>query len=56
MTPSMRGRLMTKLADLMEEHAEEFAQLETLDNGKPIAVARAADVPLSNVPVCPAAG
>src|SRR6266496_531529 len=47
MSPSTRGRLMTKLADLMEEHAEEFAQLETLDNGKPITVARAADVPLS---------
>jgi phenylacetaldehyde dehydrogenase len=47
MSPSARGRLMTKLADLMEEHAEEFAQLETLDNGKPITVARAADVPLS---------
>jgi len=38
---------MTKLADLMEQHAEELAQLETLDNGKPITVARAADVPLS---------
>ncbi len=47
MTPSTRGRIITKLADLMEQHAEELAQLETLDNGKPIAVARAADIPLS---------
>ena len=31
-----RGRLMYKLADLIEEEAEELAQLETLDNGKPI--------------------
>ncbi len=47
MTPSERGRLVWKLADLMEAHLEEFAQLETLDNGKPITVSRAADVPLA---------
>jgi len=46
MTPSERGRAIWKLADLIEQHAEEFAQLETLDNGKPLAVARAADIPL----------
>ena len=47
MTPSRRGRLISKLADLLEEHLEEFAQLESLDNGKPLSVARAVDVPLS---------
>ena len=47
MTPSERGRLIWKLADLIEAHLEELAQIETLDNGKPIAVSRAADVPLS---------
>ena len=47
MTPSERGRLIWKLGDLLEEHADEFAELETLDNGKPLAVARAADVPLA---------
>lgn len=47
MTTSERGRLIWKLADLIEAHVEEFAQLETLDNGKPIGVARAADVPLA---------
>ena len=47
MTPSERGRLMWKLGDLIEKHAEEFAQLESLDNGKPLSVARAADVPLA---------
>ena len=47
LTASERGRLIWKLADLIESHAEEFAQLESLDNGKPIGVARAADVPLA---------
>ena len=36
MSTAERSRLMYKLADLMEEHKEELAQLETLDNGKPI--------------------
>jgi phenylacetaldehyde dehydrogenase len=47
LTPSERGRLIWKLADLLEENLEEFAELETLDNGKPLTVARAADVPLA---------
>ena len=47
MTASERGRLIWKLADLLEEHTEEFATIETLDNGKPLTVARAADVPLA---------
>jgi phenylacetaldehyde dehydrogenase len=47
MTPSERGRLIWKLADLLEEHLEEFAQIESLDNGKPLSVARVADLPLS---------
>jgi phenylacetaldehyde dehydrogenase len=46
-SPSERGRLLWKLADLLEKHTEEFAQLESLDNGKPLKVARAADVPLA---------
>jgi len=45
--PNERSRLMWKLADLLEQHADEFAELESLDNGKPVAVARAADVPLA---------
>ncbi len=47
MAPSMRGRLLNKLADLLEQNSEEFAQLESLDNGKPLTVARAADIPLA---------
>jgi len=46
MTPSQRGRALWKLADLIEARTEEFAQLETLDNGKPLSVARVADIPL----------
>jgi phenylacetaldehyde dehydrogenase len=45
LTPSERGRMIWKLADLIEKHAEEFAQLESLDNGKPVTVARVADLP-----------
>jgi len=47
MTPSQRGRLISKLADLLEQHGEEFAQLESLDNGKPLTIARVADIPLA---------
>jgi len=47
LTPSERGRLIWKLADLLEENLEEFAELESLDNGKPLTIARAADVPLA---------
>ncbi len=42
-----RGRLLNKLADLMEENIDELAALETLDNGKPFGDARHADLPLS---------
>ena len=47
MAPSQRGRLIWKLADLLEARTEEFAQIESLDNGKPLAIARVADVPLA---------
>lgn len=42
-----RGALLLKLADLMEQNLDELAALETLDNGKPINDARAADLPLA---------
>ncbi len=47
MTPSERGRIIWRIGDLILEHADELAQLESLDNGKPYAVAKAADVPLA---------
>lgn len=42
-----RGAILYKLADLMEENLEELAMLESLDNGKPLAMSKAGDVPLS---------
>src|SRR3954453_39457 len=47
MNASDRGRIIWRIAELIEEHADELARLESLDNGKPLAVARAADVPLA---------
>jgi len=47
MTTSERGRIIWRIGDLINEHLDELAQLESLDNGKPFTVARAADVPLS---------
>jgi phenylacetaldehyde dehydrogenase len=47
MTPSERGRIIWRIGDLILENAEELAQLESLDNGKPYAVALAADIPLA---------
>lgn len=47
MSAAARSRLMYKLADLMEENSAELAQLETLDNGKPIRETTNADIPLA---------
>ncbi len=41
-----RGRLLNKLADLIEQNLPELAELETLDNGKPISESTHADLPL----------
>ena len=48
MTAAERGKLIWKLADLIDQNGDELALLETLDNGKPLTVARAADVPLAS--------
>jgi len=45
MGPHQRARVMFKIADLIEQHADELAALETLDNGKPLTFSRAFDVP-----------
>lgn len=42
-----RGKLLYRLADLIEEESEDLAALESLDNGKPIRDALAADLPLT---------
>ena len=44
MPASKRGRLLHRLADLIEMHGDELASLESLDNGKPVSVAKAVDV------------
>jgi aldehyde dehydrogenase (NAD+) len=41
-----RGHLLLKLADLFEKHKDELAALESLDNGKPLSEAKAADIAL----------
>jgi len=47
MPASRRSLLMNRLADLIEANAEELAQLESLDNGKPVTIAGKVDVPSS---------
>src|SRR5215813_1428088 len=46
MSASERGRLIWKLADLLEKNIDELAELETLDNGKPIFESRFVDMPM----------
>src|ERR1700730_12792640 len=43
-SPRDRSRLVWRLGDLLEQHADEFAELEALDNGKPVTNARRDDV------------
>jgi phenylacetaldehyde dehydrogenase len=47
MTASDRGRIVWRIGDLILEHADELGVIESLDNGKPLAIARAADVELA---------
>jgi aldehyde dehydrogenase (NAD+) len=44
MHASERGRLLHRLADLIEKNADQLARLESVDNGKPLSVAKAVDV------------
>ena len=45
MGPHQRAQLMFKIAELVEKHADELAELETLDNGKPLTFSRGFDIP-----------
>jgi phenylacetaldehyde dehydrogenase len=47
LTPTERGKILWHVGDLILDHLDELAQLESLDNGKPLEVARVADVPLA---------
>ncbi len=44
LAPAARGQLIAKLADAVEAHAQELAQIESLDNGKPVKLAQFVDV------------
>lgn len=46
LSASERGRLLWKLSDLLEQNIDELAELETLDNGKPITESRYIDLPM----------
>jgi len=46
MSAGQRGQLLWRLADLVEKNLDEFAELETLDNGKPIFESRYVDMPM----------
>ena len=54
MNASERGRLLNRLADLIEENKDELAALESLDNGKPLRDSMAADLPLTTIRVATA--
>ncbi|HYD24406.1 MAG TPA: aldehyde dehydrogenase family protein [Croceibacterium sp.] len=43
--PIVREGMIRRLADLLEAHADEFAELEAIDNGKPKGMAGAIDIP-----------
>jgi len=43
--PHQRARFLFKIAEAIDGHADEFAELESLDNGKPLSQARAIDIP-----------
>lgn len=45
LTPSERAKILWRIADLIEEHIDELAELETLDQGKPLYVGRWAEIP-----------
>ena len=45
MTPAARGKLLWKMAELIEANIDELAELETLDQGKPLYVGRWAEIP-----------
>ena len=44
MKPAVRERLIHRLADLMEQHIDTLAELESIDNGKNVAVAKGVDM------------
>ena len=44
-TLDKRSRILIKIADLLEENLQRFAEAESKDNGKPLSLAKAVDIP-----------
>src|SRR5687768_8934392 len=40
-----RGKMLVKIANLIDQNLEKLAKAESIDNGKPIALARTVDIP-----------
>jgi phenylacetaldehyde dehydrogenase len=47
LTPAARGRILWRMGDLIEAHADEIAELEMIDAGKSFAAARHGEVPFA---------
>ena len=47
MTPREKGKMLWRIGDLILKNGDELAELESIDNGKPRAIARVADIPLA---------
>jgi phenylacetaldehyde dehydrogenase len=47
MPPAERAKILWRVADLMDAHIDELAELETLDQGKPLFMGRWAEIPLA---------
>ena len=45
MEPTKRFRILTRIADIIEQNLDEFAKAESIDSGKPFAMARSVDIP-----------
>lgn len=44
-TPRYRSQILRKIADIIEMYSEEFASMESRDQGKPISLAKTVDIP-----------
>ena len=47
-SPDERGALLWRIADLISDHANELAEIESVDSGKPITATKAGDLPGSS--------
>lgn len=56
LAPATRERIMLRFADLVEQHAAELAEIEAVDNGKPMTMALAVDIPAALAQIRYAAG